>query len=143
MSRGTTTTAALLALFLVLTAVGCPGDGSRLEDMMGTGGPEPTLAWIQANVFTPKCTACHVPGGIGLMPLHTEQVSFDNLVNVFAVEINTLLRVEPFAPDDSYLVWKIEGRVGIIGDQMPLGGPPLEPEEIALIREWIQRGAER
>ena len=127
-----------------LSALGCAGDGSLLEGMMGGGGgPEPTLAFIQANVFTPKCTGpCHVPGGIGVMPLHTEEVSFNNLVNVFSVEINSLLRVERFNPDDSYLVWKIEGNPGIVASQMPLGGPPLEPEEIALIREWIDLGAE-
>ena len=133
----------LIAL-AVLSAFRCAGDGSLIDDMMGPpGGPEPTLAWIQANVFTPKCTACHVPGGIGPMPLHTEEVSFNNLVNVSSVEINSMLRVEPFNPDDSYLVWKIENNPGIVGSQMPLGGPPLEPEEIALIREWIDSGAQR
>ena len=125
-----------------LSLLDCAGNGSLIDDVMGPVGPQPTLAWIQANVFTPKCTACHVPGGIGPMPLHTEEVSFNNLVNVPSVEVNTLLRVEPFNPDDSYLVWKIEGNPGIVGSQMPLGGPPLEPEEIALIREWIDMGAQ-
>jgi len=40
-------------------------------------------------------------------------------------------------------VWKIENNPGIVGSQMPLGGPPLEPGEIALIREWIDSGAQR
>ncbi|MDX1389388.1 MAG: hypothetical protein R3344_09370 [Acidobacteriota bacterium] len=138
--RGSTATAAL-ALVGLLT-LGCAGDGSELAVMTGPSGPEPTLAWIQANILTPRCTECHVPGGIGVMPMHTEQVSYNNLVNVYSVEINTLFRVEPFEPDNSYMVWKIEGRAGIVGDQMPLGRPPLDPEEIALIREWIRLGAE-
>ena len=28
-----------------LSALGCAGDGSMLDDMMGPTGPEPTLAW--------------------------------------------------------------------------------------------------
>ena len=51
-----------------------------------------------------------------------------------------LNRVEPGDPDMSYLVWKIEGRSGIVGARMPLGGV-LPDENIQTIRDWIEAGA--
>ena len=129
---------------LALLAFGCPGDGTEIMDeMMGPTGPQPTLTWIQDNVFTPVCTQCHVPGGIGPMPLDSEDASFNNLVNVFSIEIPALLRVEPGNSANSYLIWKLDGRIGIVGSQMPLGGTPLDPETIAIVAEWIDNGAPR
>ena len=106
-------------------------------------GGNDTLAWIQTNVFTPICTECHTPGGPGPMPLTSEQVSFDNLVNVASVEV-ALERVEPFDPEASYIVHKVEGRPTIVGTRMP---PPPRPmltqEQIDAIIGWIQLGAPR
>lgn len=65
----------------------------------------------------------------------------ENLVNVQSSERPELFRVEPGAPDDSYLVHKIEGRSSIVGQQMPLGREPLSQEEINAIRTWIEDGA--
>jgi hypothetical protein len=48
--------------------------------------------------------------------------------------------VAPGRPDDSYLVHKIEGRAAV-GARMPLGGPFLDDATIAVIRDWIARGA--
>ena len=50
------------------------------------------------------------------------------------------MRVEPFRPDDSYLVHKVEGTQAV-GAQMPFGGPPLPDEDQMLIRQWIADGA--
>lgn len=111
---------------------------------MMNGGIEPTLASIQANVFTPICTECHIPGGPGPMPLTSEDVSFQNLVGVQSIEISGLLRVEPGDAEDSYLVHKIEGRGTISGNRMP--PPPramLTAEQIDAIIEWIDMGAPR
>ena len=45
-------------------------------------------------------------------------------------------------PDRSYLVQKIEGAPGIVGERMPrTGGPFLTPGQIAIIRRWIELGA--
>ena len=52
-----------------------------------------------------------------------------------------LLRVKPCDPDNSYLVWKVEGLKGIEGSQMPLFLPPLSAEQTAAIRAWIEAGA--
>ena len=47
-----------------------------------------------------------------------------------------LLRVDPFNPEDSYLVQEIEGTASV-GAQMPFGEPRLADKDIALIRDWI------
>ena len=134
--------AAAGAIALLLLA-GCAGDGSQIEDdMMGGGGIEPTLASIQAHVFTPICTECHVPGGPGPMPLTSEAVSYQSLVNAQSIELPPMLRVSPGDSESSYIVHKIQGRASIDGDRMP--PPPrsmLTAEQIAAIVEWIDAGA--
>lgn len=133
-------------ILLAATAfVACPGDGSRIPDeMMNPGGIQPTLASLQQHVFGTICIECHVPGGIGPMPLDTEEATFQNLVNVTSLELPPLLRVAPRDPGNSYVIWKVEGRPQIVGDRMP--PPPrsmLQPEQIAALIEWIELGAPR
>ena len=38
-------------------------------------------------------------------------------------------------------IHKLEGRAGIAGERMPLGGPYLSSADIDVIRAWIQSGA--
>jgi len=136
--------AAVASVAISLAAAGCPGDGSAIPDMMN-GDLEPTLDSIQARVFGAICVDCHVAGGPGsFMPLNSADASFQNLVNQPSLEFVGLDRVEPGDPEASYLVHKIEGRSGIVGDRMP--PPPqsmLAADEIEAIREWILAGAPR
>ncbi len=48
--------------------------------------------------------------------------------------------IQPGDPDGSLLVQRVAG----LGDQaqMPMGGKPLDPATIGLIREWIEQGAD-
>ena len=131
----------LLALFAVACALGCPGDGSRIPGVMGPP-PATTLANLQTAIFTPICSPCHQPGGIGPMPLDTEANTFANLVDVDSIEIPRLKRVSRGDSENSYLVWKIEARPTILFDPMPLGGPLLSQVEIDMIRDWIDAGAQ-
>ena len=112
-------------------------------DCQSESGIAPTLASIQANVFTPICTECHVPGGPGPFLLTSETISFQNLVNVPSIEVDELDRVEPFDANNSYLVHKIENRSDIDGNRMP---PPPRPmltqDQIDAIVAWIEMGAE-
>ncbi len=136
----------LITLIIALFIVACaPGSGDGLDASgrpIGEGpvpGDEPTLANIQARIFTPICTQCHIgaaaPQGLRLDAAN----AFDNLVNVRSQEVG-LLRVEPFRPDDSYLVRKVEGTQSS-GAQMPFGLPPLSDEDQLLIRQWVDNGA--
>ena len=45
------------------------------------------------------------------------------------------------APEESYLIWKIEGRSGILGDRMPDNASPMTAEDIATLRQWTLEGA--
>lgn len=76
------------------------------------------------------------------MPLDSEAASFASLVDVDSIEIITLKRVAPGDSENSYLVWKVEGRPTIVGGRMPLGGPMLSQAEIDMIRDWIDSGAQ-
>ncbi len=108
----------------------------------------PTLPQIQAFVFGPSCATagCHTGGGAnlpGVMDLSAEQASFDNLVNVPALQVGGggAFRVVPGDPDNSYLIQKLEGNQ-MIGNQMPPSGA-LQQSVIDEIRLWISNGALR
>jgi hypothetical protein len=137
------------ALLLVGCAAGCAGNGQGLNQngqpiSSGgtTGGPVPAdFQSIQANVFTPICSVCHIgasaPEGLQLDAAH----SYNLLVGVPSNEQPSLLRVKPGDPDNSYMVHKIEGLPGITGGQMPLGQTPLPQATINAIRQWVTNGA--
>src|SRR6266481_7202284 len=137
------------ALGLVSCVAGCAGNGMGLDQNgqpIGTGGTTggPVTAdfqSIQANVFTPICSVCHIgasaPEGLQLDAAH----SYNLLVGVPSAEEPSLLRVKPGDPDNSYMVHKIEGLNGITGGQMPLGETPLPQATIDAIRQWITNGA--
>ncbi len=136
----------LIALIIALFLVACSAGSGEGLDAAGRPigetpppGDEPTLANIQARIFTPICTQCHIgaaaPQGLRL----DEANAFDNLVNVPS-QGSGLLRVEPFMPDASYLVRKVEGTQSS-GAQMPFGLPPLSDEDLLLIRQWVANGA--
>jgi hypothetical protein len=83
-----------------------------------------------------QCTGCH--GGSGGLTV-TAGVSYNNLVNVNAQSSCTSLkRVRPFDAVNSVLYKKVSGST--CGSQMPLGGA-LSTSDIALIRDWINQGA--
>jgi hypothetical protein len=49
--------------------------------------------------------------------------------------------VKPGAPEDSYLVMKLEGRAGIEGVQMPNGRTSLTAADLQKVKTWILEGA--
>ena len=62
--------------------------------------------------------------------------------SAFGIDIGDLLAraPKPGDPNDSYMVQKIEGASGILGNQMPLGETPLPQATINAIRQWITAG---
>ena len=137
------------ALWVLSQLAGCAGNGDGLDangrpvSSGGGGGTlTPDFASIQANVFTPICTQCHVganaPQGLRL----DAASSYGALVGVASSEQPGQLRVKPGDPAASYLVQKLEGKASV-GARMPLGQPPLPDATIAMIREWIANGAGR
>jgi hypothetical protein len=95
-------------------------------------------------VLRTQCATCHLTGQeAGNMKLHPG-AAHASLVGVQSIE-SPLLRVKPGAPDDSYLMHKLEGThldAGGSGDRMPFGQPPLDEATRTRIRSWIAAGAE-
>ena len=63
------------------------------------------------------------------------------IVGVASSESAPLLRVAAGDAENSYVVHKIEGRAGIVGSRMPLGGPFLSQADIDRVKAWINAGA--
>ncbi len=141
------TAAAVFAASALLA--GCAGNGMGLDangNPIGSGSsaPQPLSAdfqSIQDNVFTPICTRCHLganaPEGLQLDQAH----SFALLVGVPSAEVPGVLRVAAGDPANSYLIQKLQGSGGIVGQQMPFGGPYLPQTTIDVIKQWIINGA--
>ncbi len=66
--------------------------------------------------------------------------SFSSLVNAKSTATSLTL-VIPSDPDGSYLLHKLEGRAGIVGERMPKGGPFLTSDEVGTVSQWIADGA--
>ena len=132
-----------LWLALLLLA-GC----GKLETPTTPGGggtpidPSATFTRVQNEVFTPTCArvGCHDTIGQQSQLVLTAGRSYAALVNQPSVQMPAVLRVAPGDPDASYLYRKITG-VNITGARMPGGLPPLGDAQIALVRDWIRRGA--
>ncbi len=136
----------VLAL-VTLIAAGCGGGGGggtpTAPPMQPPAGPPVTFSDFQAQIFTPTCArgGCHsaasAQAGLVLEP----GVAHGNLVGVPSTEVPALLRVDPGDAEQSYLIHKLRGDAGIIGERMPRGGPFLGQAEIDAMIAWINSGA--
>lgn len=130
-----------------LTAVARDGAGNTTTSAAVTvtvlASSAPTLAQLQADIFTPRCSGCHNGSGgalPGSMNLSSATATFNALVNVASQEAPSLKRVLAGNPDNSYIVQKLEGTQSV-GARMPFGGPFLDQATINQVRDWIQAGA--
>jgi len=132
-----------------LTAVATDPDGhvgtsTAVTVTVGNTVPATTLTQLQTTIFGPVCSSCHDGVGTtlpGSQNLTSAANSFAALVNVASSEVPALKKVKPNDPANSYLVQKVEGAAGIVGSQMPKGGPPLSQAQIDQIKSWISAGA--
>lgn len=132
-----------LRLATLALAVALAGCGTAKSPTEPSSVPDPTATFtrVQAEVFTPSCarSGCHA----GPNPQKGQDLSagraYASIVNVRAVE-STRLRIAPGDPDGSYLISKVKGDATITGARMPLGGT-LPPDKIALLVDWVRRGA--
>jgi hypothetical protein len=135
---------AMLVAGPLLASCGGSGEGLDQNGRPTNGGSSstltPDLPSIQANVFTPICTACHAGAAAPLGFRLDAASAYAMLVNAPSVEVPALRRVAPGNPDQSYLIQKLEGHAAV-GAQMPLGQAPLPQATINVIRQWITNGA--
>jgi hypothetical protein len=106
-------------------------------------GPAPyTFTEIQSQIFTPTCAVggCH-SGGTPAAGMDLTASAYSRIVNVASSEVPSLMRIAPNNAANSYLIQKLEGAAGIVGQRMPFGGPFLDQATIDRIRAWVDAGA--
>ena len=141
-----------LGSLLCAAAVLVSGCDEKLSDLTGpTPDLTPNFASVQSQVFNATdlagrqaCITCHSDqgrnpsAGLNLR----EGVSFANIVGIGSRAKAGAILVVPGDPDSSYIVQKLEGAPGIVGERMPrTGGPYLTSGQMLVLRTWIQRGA--
>lgn len=135
---------------LALVAAGCAGDGPVLDPnetpgvTPGPGGPG--FAEVQ-RVFNLNCltSGCHSAGDrAGALGLEGN-AAWAALVHVqpdnAAARNRGALLVDPFQPDNSFLLRKLTGPLSGEGARMPLGSSALSAADIDVVRRWIVNGA--
>lgn len=125
----------MLMIFLFFLFIQCNGKKDE-------GPLEPKFSSIQQKVINKHCASpeCHSgPAPESQLNLEEGQ-AYRNLVNQPSVGIAEYVRVKPHHPDESYLIFKLEG-AKIVGEPMPMGEEPLPDSVITVIRQWIDNGA--
>ncbi len=118
-------------LYLCLTLAGSSGalaDTSLQDDVM--------------PIMTQHCVMCHIAGAaLGGLDLYSNP--WAALVGAPSTESSMKL-VEPGQPDQSYFFLKLSEaflKAGGSGLQMPIQQEALNPEQLEVIRSWIEQGA--
>jgi hypothetical protein len=142
----------LYGFAIAIAALAGSACDEKLSDIAGpTPNLQPTLSSIQREIFNSRdasgraaCNQCHAVtgrfamGGLTLL----EGQSYQQLVGQPSAAKRGAVRVIPGDPDGSYLIQKLEGAPGIVGERMPqTTGPFLTPGQVSIIRRWIQLGA--
>ena len=127
-------------LLLAVGAAACGSDSPTAPTTPTPGGLQPTLSSIQSVVFDASCIGHHgdhaTEAGLDL----TAGQSYANLVNVPSTQV-ALDLVTPNDAENSYLIHKLDGRAGMVGDLMPVGAAALSTAQIDVIKQWINAGA--
>lgn len=118
----------------------------RLLDGAGAGdggsGGAARLSELQRDIFDRHCvTDCHQLASAAAGLQLNRGRSHLQLVQVPSQQISSQLRVLPGDPDRSYLIKKVSGGAGMVGDRMPRLAPPLSTAQVQRLRDWISRGA--
>jgi hypothetical protein len=122
-----------LSGFLLLTGlfIGCKDQGVDVDDRII---PDENVSFSQhiQPVFEFHCVPCH-----------NEQTREGGLsLTSWAAATSDLSIIFPGEPDNSRLVWAIEGRSGVFF-MPPIGSPyrPLNQNQINGVKTWIREGA--
>ena len=144
-----------LAMGGALVWSACSGDGSTLgpDGTPATNGADidddgngnavtVTLTELKTDIFTQRCGPCHLGASpSGNMSL-TNELIWEETVDVPAIGNADFMRVDPGDLDNSYIVMKLRGDSRISGRQMPSDGTaPLDDADITRIATWIAEGA--
>ena len=141
----------IYSLTLLTIVAGCggvtmpPGGGDNGNSNGGSNGDTISFARDVQPILTTFCATCHVEGGLadfrGIALRLTEAEALDGLIGGMSVQDPSLAFVVPGASASSLLFLKISMPDPPVGNRMPFELAPLEDDEIAIIREWIDQGA--
>ncbi len=100
----------------------------------------PDFATIEADILRPSCgfSVCHGTGTGGLTL--TGEGDHVRLIDVESVGQPGSILVLPGDSANSYLLHKMEGAAGIVGDPMPAPNGS-DSDVVAQLRAWIDAGA--
>ncbi len=137
---------------ITLSLASCSNDDADLilgEIIPTFPGDDVSLALSVQPLFTTSCATagCHSAASAQSGLVLEEGKLFNPATGIVEVasQQSSLLRVESFSSDDSYLIHKLEGTqasVGGAGSSMPSGAVALSQEAIQVIRDWIDQGAQ-
>jgi hypothetical protein len=142
--------------WVLLFAVGCsPADVRATDDAAVSDGSDigcnfncvdvaldgPLLLRVK-GVLDQVCASpdgCH-GSAAGNLPLSLDH-EFVPLIDVYSYEVDSMVRVKPWDPVQSYLYLKLACDAGyIVGECMPKGGH-LDPALVQAFHDWIEAGA--
>ncbi len=130
----------MLIIFLV---VGIAATGSTQEaakkDAPADTKLKKELTGKVSKLFKKHCSVagCH-RGAYPKKKLNLEDDKFEAAtINVTSQQVDSLKLVDTSHPEKSYLLLKVKGGKGMMGDVMPEEAPPLKQEEIELLENWI------
>ncbi len=108
-----------------------------------SGGVGSTFSSILQGVLVPRCAtaACHSGNPPTAFPRLDADAAYAAIVGVSSAQSGAPL-VAPGAPENSYLLSKLRGDAGIVGQPMPIGDSALDAADIAAIEAWIANGAQ-
>jgi hypothetical protein len=108
----------------------CPVEAASADD-------EPTFHNVYSRVLVPSCSGatCHGSGPVAGLDVTNEERAFATMMT----------KTKPGSPDTSIVYRRIEPTLCMAPDcvTMPLGRPPIPEPKRALVRAWIEIGAQR
>lgn len=141
LNRNRGISACLLCLLVVFIA-GCPGEVNLPSDPVGRAV---SFADDIQPIFNAKCISCHSEGSfagiVGIDMRLAEGQAYDSIVNQPSSQNTSFTLIEPGDADSSLLFLKVSSNDPPVGSTMPLIGQTLSPDELALLRDWIDQGA--
>jgi hypothetical protein len=137
---------AVAAVVALLASIACAPERKVGELLPASESQAKSFAVVSQEILVPRCatSACHSGSPPAAEPSLDADVAWSTLVGVPSQQASGTTLVEPFAPEQSYLVMKLRGTAGSAGGlatAMPVGEGALDEADIAAIEAWIANGA--
>jgi len=130
---------ATIALFaMLMTGAGFSQPDGK-QQAQSAPGQKPEVTQKVSALFKQHCSVagCH-RGTFAKKKLNLESDKFEAaLIDRPSLQVDSLKLVDSLHPEKSYLLVKVKGGKGMVGDLMPEEAPPLKPAEVEIIEKWL------